>query len=389
MRRPLLALAATLTLVSGCGAQSAQKPAVSASAVIPKVEPSATPAQPPAPAGGEMFAVLENRKGDYPHRNFDRIAITGMDGHAVAAADFEPAMTSVSVCMAGAVLPPVPAYVVGGRAYFLDGTGAVRWLDAAGREGTVARFHLGPSQQMLSFAVSEDGAQVVASRMTLPSVMPGSGQQPCSSSGFPTLELLRAGGAGEQVVWSKPISDSGTPSIELVGWDSQGPLAVVGNSLATQNATLQSERIYWGHLARLDAGLQPGASLTPGDCLPYGTDFSRPFTCVSTRAGAEATVTDLTGRVFMKAKAAGQLPGDYVPAHDGSRLAMNGAVISAAGAMTSLPVDFHPQGWLGGGTLIGRLGDPFNGNGHLAVVDLASPSTPQDLGFSGDFVGSL
>jgi hypothetical protein len=55
-----------------------------------------------------------------------------------------------------------------------------------------------------------------------------------------------------------------------------------------------------------------------------------------------------------------------------------------------MPAGFNVEGWLDDNTVVGRQ---FIGNtadqGNLSWISLSTPSAIHDLGFKGDFVGTL
>lgn len=67
----------------------------------------------------------------------------------------------------GAVLPS-SAHVAAGKVYFVDGLGEIRSLSPQGDIAMVASVPFTGNQQMLSFAVSPDGANLLAGVFSLP-----------------------------------------------------------------------------------------------------------------------------------------------------------------------------------------------------------------------------
>jgi hypothetical protein len=289
--------------------------------------------------------------------------------------------------------------------YFVDGVGTVRRMDANSAVSIVAKFPINSAQQSISFAVSPDGKQIIAAVLTYPVNTPQTNpsQPPWGTFSGPwRLQIEKASAGGSTVVlhqWQTngtqyPNTADGFQNIWMVAWDSRGPIALVGQSTGTQNAWLSNQRYFSGHLARLNPDGTAAAAIGPDSCLPYWRPVHDRFICSGTLAGATSAVdvVGLDGNILWSgnAPAADIGPGDFALSPDGSRLAMDGEVVSLANnAVMRLARDFQPQGWLDANTLIGWIQQGGPTAPHIGIVHTAAPLLPEDWGFSGAFVGVL
>ncbi len=324
------------------------------------------------------------------------VLIVDATGAVKAKATFTPRKAPF-VGEAAALLQP-EARVAAGKVFYQDNAGAIRSLSPDGAVSDVTSFGITSPQQVLSFAVSPDASQLMASVLTLPLEVtdPSTGRPELAAQPY-TIEIRVNTGNTVKVVrqqsFTPPASGqpgaSGALLLSVVGWDSAGPIATLNTMLGTQTS-LQGRRWY-GQAARLDANGQPGSVLGGSSCwawsaLADGTTLCSDVeqTTASLRTGAGAIIHALP---------AGQ-PNAYAYltlAPDGGNFTYaafdcsSPTVVSAAGAVTALPSGFCLQGWMDGQTLAGTA----IGNGHLAIVHLAQPNTYQDLGLGGLFVGVL
>src|SRR5579859_4932050 len=143
MRRLQVAL---LLVAAACG--SAQPSPIGGSS--PSSAASSSP-----PTAVTLFAALETNAAAAQFQ-WNTVVIAGLDGVARAKLTFTPLPIPYAGCE-GAVLPP-SAHVAAGKVYFADGQGTIRSLDPQGNAASVASIPFTGNQQMLSFAVSPDGA---------------------------------------------------------------------------------------------------------------------------------------------------------------------------------------------------------------------------------------
>jgi hypothetical protein len=397
------AIAATM---GACGGPSTStNPSLSSSATV---RPTATP------AARVLFGVLEARgcKALEPaacenpiNSVHDTAAIAGLDGFAIAKTTFTP-RTIPAIGNAAPVLD-LEGQVAAGGLYFMDGKGVVRRLEPGGGVKTVASFPIASPQQTASFAVSPDGTHLMAAVLTVPNNSPSSDpNEPFGHFSGPyrlQLEAAAAGGSTSIVKsWQSgtnqpPDSPGGFTNIVLAGWDGQGPIALIHGATGTQNAWLDNQRWFAGSIARLHPDGTLGAPIGPADCLPSWRPTAGRFVCTKTPTGTQSgtpvTVVTLDGNVVWNGVAPtagpGQTAGGFALSPDGTRLAMDGQVVTLTNnATVRLATNFTPEGWLTSDTIIGLIPQERTA-GTLGIVRLSDPQHPQNWGFSGAFVGTL
>ena len=334
----------------------------------------------------------------------DTAAIAGLDGFAVAKTTFTP--RTVPVIGNAATVLDLEGQVAAGGLYFIDGTGIVRRLEPGGGVKTVATFAITSPQQAASFAVSPDGTHLIAAVLTYPNHQASSDpSQPFGTFTGPwrlELEAATAGGSTSVVkTWESaadkpPDSSGGFTNIVLAGWDSQGPIALVHAAIGTENAWLDVQRWFQGNLARLRADGSSGPVIGPADCLPYWRPVAGRFVCTRTPAGSQSgtpvSVVGVDGSVVWSGVAppgSAQLAGGFALSSDGTRLAMDGQIVTlATGATVRLAPNFTPEGWLSADTIIGLI-PAAQTAGTLGIVHTQDPQHVDNWGFSGTFVGTL
>jgi hypothetical protein len=411
---PALIIAA---LIVGCGGGGSTTSKASPSPTI-----SAAGSTPTARAGGNptpiaglcaeqltgsapLIAVLE-AKGSSTTGNgvsffdsHDTLAIAGLDAVARARSTFAPRALPY-IGNAATVLSPNEAYVVHGTAYFIDGFGTVFSMGADGVQRTAARFPIGLDQQEVSFAVSPDGCQFVASVLTIPPKGPAP-----AGGGFPTLngtwklQTMKARVGGQTQLlhsWtstSAPDSQgSSFKNLVLVGWDSSGPLVVVGSALGTQNMpyVVINPDFINGTIAHLAADGTPGALVPLPGCSGIQVSSTGAITCYTQSAdGQSATVSvvDSTGAVQVRGF---PVTGQTEIAVGPDKLVALTGQFRGPNLVGTLPANFHPEGWVDVNTIFGRLSDPSTGIADAALAHLSgSQVTIEDLKFKGDFVSAL
>jgi hypothetical protein len=388
MRRLAAALVAALAVLA-CG----NSPGGSAG-------PTAAPASPvpSSSAGGSgsevLFAVLEPG-GDLTAMRDNAVAIVRMNGTARAKAHFD----ARQLPRVGNALPlPQPeARVAAGRVYFADAAGAVRSLAPDGTVTSVATFPLTGPQQLLSFAVSPDGGQILATLFSFPPVHVPPPQTPIDPPFGPgdfMLQVLSAKPGSSTAVLTRrnwPQS-SGLPhdALSVVGWSREAPLATIDTALGTQEGSLG--RQMFGHVAELDTAGRPGPPLQGYGCDPWSVLPDETVLCDDDGQQRSFSVRAKDGSVRFRFHATGDA--QYLDLHlapDASHVAYlptagQAQVSDATGRNVQLPASFRPEGWLDATTVVGVLQNG-QGEGDMAVVQLARPSRLEDLGFHGFFVG--
>jgi hypothetical protein len=312
----------------------------------------------------------------------DTVAIVGLDGYARAKAKFLP-RKGPYVPMA-ATMPQSEAQVGASSVYYIDGNGVVRLLKQSGRSAVVATFPMTPDQHEAWYAVSPDGRSVVAGILTLPAVVPppsGTDRPPTlagswkfeldlASAGKPTSVLQRAESA------DLPGNPATTWPIFPVGWTGDGPIAMVGAPIATQNI--------WpgGPLFTIDSAGRTSARIGGADCSAARILPSGLVPCVAGLSGA-VSVRDSVGRVVWQPPVEGFNALQLSLAPDASAIT-DGHHVATRMKTFVVPDGFQAQGWVDAQTLVGQLG-----SGELAYIRVDSPTVVHDLAFKGAFAGAL
>jgi hypothetical protein len=410
MRRLIVSL---LLIVVACGqvkAQPATSPLAAATTTpratapaVPGPSPSASPtpnagASPsPAPvalptpstSASLLFAVLEAKGAASKVVQWDTVAIAGLDGYARAKTTFTPMRVPTVGCTGGAVTPP-SAHVAAGKVYFADGAGVVRSLSVNGQTTTVATFPLTSGQQMLSFVISPDATRLLGAVFT----MPPNPQFGCNGShgvGDFTLDVYSAPAGGTNILLRHEVLQHNDPAVTiwpvnvmaLVGWDQVGPVATYPSEVVSQGHPPLN---YTGTPVRVD--LNDGTVLKqvsdPASCYVQDIVLSGNFAC-SLGAANELSVRRPDRSEIWRGKS--QLQNFFVAflSPDEGRTVLAGSGTEVLGLDGSrVLVAIWPVGWLDSATLIGT-----NDAGNLSFVALNGPGTNVDMGFKGQFVGTV
>ena len=372
----------------------------------PSVPPPAspTPAGTPTPLPAGVFGVLEARGA--PQHNVAAIVLP--DGSALAKTTFKP--RQVPTVGNAAPLLASEGVVAAGALYFADGDGVVRRLTPDGQAPVVATFALTKQQQMLSFAVSPDGARLVAARLSLPVVTwPPPSPAPASPAPEPyVLEVLTAPAYGATSLlhsWQSPDSPDqaggGLTMLRLVGWDANGPLALVGAMIGTQYQAWDRQELYGGAIQNLDlkTGLPVGAVV--GQCAYSGglkTDqpwsVSPAGTVVCPNLNGTVAVLRADGSLLFQTgyPKPGYLGGAFALSPDEQHLAMDYQVTGVDAQVHQLLQGFRPAGWIDATTVIGEVSAAdlaaCGPDYQLATMKLGAVMDAE-LGFCGRFLGAL
>jgi hypothetical protein len=358
----------------------------------------ATPGATASSAPGEpLFAVLEPG-GDLTAMRDTAVAIVRLNGTARAKAHFD----ARQLPRVGNALPlPQPeARVAGGKVWFSDGTGAVRSLAVDGTVSNVTTFPLSNPQQLMSFAVSPDGTQLLGTVFSFPPVHVPPPQTPIDPPFGPgdySLQLMTAKPGqsatpmGARRNWAQ---SGGLPKdvLSIVGWSRDAPLATIDTTLGTQVGGLG--RQMFGHVAELDTAGRPGPPLGGYSCDAWSTLPDETVLCDDDGQLRNFSVRSRDGTVKFHVHAPGDAQYvDVTLAPDAAHVAYavtggRAAFTDATQKTVQLPVSFRPEGWLNATTIAGVL-QTSQGDGDMALVQLATPTRAQDLGFHGFFVGSL
>jgi hypothetical protein len=395
-----IGVAAILLIVSACG-QVAQRPSTSpvaraTASPIATTTPQPTPNTSPTP----LFAVLE-AKGTANAWTYNTVAIVGLDGYARAKTTFTPMPVPKLGCM-GAILP-AQAQVAAGKVFFADGKGVVRSLGIDNKVSIAATFPMTTTQQMLSFAISPDGTQVVGTLLTIPNTanLACSG----STSGTWTYDAYAATGPTTNrlvyhLSWTTP-----PPSLmALTGWDAIGPIGTYPTVWASQGGGPSSTL---GVYVRVDSTtLKPGVQLSdPNKCQVWNSVQDGSFVCMANavmtgggtanqRVSQPVSVRRASGTEVWHATVIGQNApfGPYL-APDGQHFAIccndldlansHEVIVGRDGSQVSLAKRFGASGWLDSTTVVG-----WTGSG-MSYVATSSPDRAVSMGFSGLFVGTV
>jgi hypothetical protein len=349
--------------------------------------PTANPSSASTPAAARLVVTSTSSE-----QTKASVTIAEQSGHIIASTTFD-AMPRPLIGNAGAVMPR-QVIVAAGAAYYCDPGGRVHRFDASGTDTVVATFPITNKQQELSFAVSPDGKQIMATVLSTPPLHdppPKSLADPLYQEGKPwTVEtfLANAGGSTTSIArreGAEPVSDT-----RLVGWDSVGPVAVLDALIGAQNPP--PSLIYSGsalvHIGQDGAHLDQigGPSCHPldrsaGGVLCYQGAYPRTYE-VRTDAGALVWQQDLPRDSF-----------HYNPvlSPDGLRIVTaDGAVFSRDAQPASLArrmvssLAAPSQGWL--------TSDLFAAGGADGKIVLVHPGDLQNsisTGLEGFFVGTL
>lgn len=343
----------------------------------------------PAPGGPAplLFAALQAR--DTPDAmGWNTVVIAGLDGRIRAEASFTP-FAPVYVGCAGPVLPP-QAYVAAGRVWFSDGTGVIRSLAPDGKVASATRLPFTNSQQMLSFAVSPDGKRVLGTVFTVP---PRPNPEPdCMNRYTPagdyTLDVYAANvGDSAHLLYRQSLGtaqNAGWKVMAFVGWDAAGPLGTYPTLWATQGG---GPTRYFGVPVRIDAatGTVTHDVADVDACRVFDIARSGDYLCQVISTDALSVRRPDGSEIWqVRPKEAGLLLACVSP--DEQRIVGLGLpeVMGRDGSVTRI-ANLDVWGWLDSKTVIGG-GAAYS---HLAYISLSAPDRVVDLGFFGQFIGTL
>jgi hypothetical protein len=383
MRRLIFCM---LLMAVACGPTQARPPTATAAA-------SSSPSPTPSTSGPLLFAVLEAKIPASPYQ-WNTVAIAGLDGHARAKTTFTPMPVPTVEC-AGAILPP-SAHVAGDKVYFADGAGVVRSLSASGQIARVATFPFSGHQQMLSFAVSPDGNQLLGAVFTLPA-------KPTSWCGTPepsgySLDVYSAkAGGSSTLLYHESLPGTGNV-MALFGWDKVGPFGTHPTGWASQGG---GPAPYGrGSPVRLDANTgKVLGEIGTNTCEVWDMAFSGDYACTEAPATNSPATND--AKISVRRVDASEIwhvtmtTDDgfvYLPqlAPDEAHVAVgaNSATVVVGQTGSQIKIGFFSSGWLNSSTLIGDV-ITASPNPNLAYVGLSAPGTVISLGFPGLFVGTV
>ncbi|HYL07260.1 MAG TPA: hypothetical protein VEU76_01850 [Candidatus Udaeobacter sp.] len=366
------------------GSPGAASPSTTASP-RPTTSPSPT-----APQASLRFAVVEGLSPSGAEAN--TVAIVGLDGYAKAKAQFTPRQRPY-IGNAAVPLQPV-AQVIGSAVYYIDGYGTVRALRVGVQPQTVASFSTQPAQYETWFAVTPDGGSAIAGVLQYPAI--GTAPSPCEGlTCMPPLvgpwqfSLVRATGGSPPTVLQQ-IQSPNHPDIPAgnwhptfpVAWVAGGPVAMVPVSIGTQNA-------WWGGpLYLLDSAGKQVRQVGGADCASDIVAGGQFIPCTS--GTYVVTVRDLSGDILWTTQIEGFNALSLRVSPDGQGVTDGTKVERRGSGLITMPVGFNVEGWLDDSAVVGwqQSSDGLH-PGNLSWINVGDPATVHDLGFKGDFVGTL
>jgi hypothetical protein len=324
------------------------------------------------------------------------VEIVDRQGRVHAKATFQP--PPAPKIGNAAPLMQSPVRVAAGAAYFADSTGAIRKLAPDGKVSPVATFPLTNSQQELTYAVSPDGAHVMAIVLSTPplhSPPPQTLSDPLFVEGGHwtlAVETADAGGATTTTL-RRDLGTTPAPTL-IVGWDAGGPLATLNSGLGTQGVPLSA------HFFGPDLGGAPLVHLAPdgthldrvggSDCLAVDSVANGTVLCGSYSA-PQFVVRSSSGTAMWQAS----LPSDagsYAPwlSPDANAIAVQGQLITRAGVASapgsggSAQSQLIALGWLDSHTIV-----EATQSAQLSLYGAQGFTKVRDLGIVGIFEGVL
>ena len=349
-----------------------------------------------------MFAALYGDPGPNGDLGASTVMIVRADGQVRAKAAFTPRHTPV-LGRAFTLLQP-EARVANGRVYYVDGVGAIRSLSPSGQVDPITTFPLSTQvDHELSFAVSPDGQSLVASVITLPAVISNDQDTPIRDpNGHYLMDIYLASSGG--VAHAIRHQDLGSNrdsamngNIQLVGWDSAGPLATVNTYWATQQGS-PGRYIYGFPLVHLSDSGRPGSAIGGSDCQPAGFLADGRVVCGSQASGVESLRTSSGNVQWSVTAPTSAYLLNAVPSPDGGAIAFANGVLMSNGSFVPTPEIqkgdpvLQIEGWLDSKSLVGAMscGGQAPTCGHLAVAQVSDRmASIKDLGLRGTFVGVL
>jgi hypothetical protein len=328
--------------------------------------------------------------GGYVHGGKATVSIVDARGRVRATASFEPPPEPAIGPARGLLQSPVRT--AAGAVFYADSTGTVHKLRPDGSTAVVATFPLTNAQQELSYAVSPDGAHLIAIVLSTPPLH----NPPPQTLGDPLfqegghwmlkLETADAGGSTTTTL-QRDLGTAFPAPTEIVGWDQKGPLATlttqIGAQQAPPSAHLFGTLIHFApdgtHLDALG-----GSACTVVDELSDGT-------VVCDQDWQRFSVRSATGATLWQAT----LPSDNYYyglwlSPDANAVAVQGIVVTRTSVASAARRDNYGQsqlvalGWLDSSTVIEAAP-----SGELSLYEAHGLTKIRDLGLSGIFEGLL
>lgn len=371
---------------------------------VPRASPSAQPAKPhstavPARPRPPVLVVVRTDAGN---AGTALVSLVEETGRTIASVRFAP--PGPPVIGNAAALRQYPVQVAAGAVFFADAKGVVRRLGRDGKVTIVTTFPVHSAQDELSFAVSPDGARLLASILSTPPVHvppPKSVGDPVfADQGHWSLQLFTTTpGAAPTSTFHEDLGTAFPKPTIVVGWDENGPLATVNAVLATQNA-LPSVRFAGDALIHIAPDGSHLDRLGGPDCRPLDELLDGTVLCQVGGLGSSTyEVRRATGVPVWRADLHGSFIYNAHLSPDGQRVASGDLLFGAATRPASAARQATPaaqreaEGWLDSSTVVQADGSPsyliISGGFPLSLVNAADPGQQHDLGVSGDFVGAI
>jgi hypothetical protein len=278
--------------------------------------------------------------------------------------------------------------------FYADGTGTVRSLSAAGQVEIITTFSTS-SQQILSYAVSPDGTQLLGAVLNVPPVTSPGTQctrpGPFYAGDF-SLDVFKAqAGATPHLLYRRAVPEGSANypclPVQLAGWDRRGPFGIAPACLGPGGGPVQ----YPGPVARVDAvtGQVLAPIADPASCQIQDIVMSGAYVCpVGPLGSGDVSVRAADGNELWRYKV--QPPGGFSflflsPDEQHVLAGAQGEVLGRDGTDVNLGANRWFAGWLDSSTAIGYDNIGLN----LGYASLKSPTTFIDLGFQGSFVGTV
>lgn len=375
-------------LIAACGSAS-QPPGAASSSARPSASTS------PSKVSAPLFAIATGLPGlqlvnSYPLPGQASVKIVGEDGRVHAQASFVPP-PAPNIGNAAPLLQS-PVRVAGGAVFYADSTGAVHKLKADGSSSVVATFPLTNAQQELSYAVSPDGAHLIAIVLSTPPLHDPPpqtlGDPIYQEGGHWTLKLETAdAGGGTTTTLQRDFGTSYPSPTEIVGWDNKGPLATLTTPLGAQQAPPSAH--LFGTLVHLAPDGTHLDALGGSNCS--AVDELSDGTVICDQDWQQFSVRSSSGASLWQAP----LPSDNYYfglwlSPDANAVAVQGIVVtrnsvaSAARQNSGGQSQLVALGWLDSSTVIEAAR-----SGQLSLYEAHGLTKIRDLGLSGIFAGLL
>ena len=390
---------AVFLAIAACGPNSQPRAAATPSqSAQTSSAPQTQPAQSPVESTGLFVVVSGLPAGQLINSNPSSgaqatVEIVGPDGRVRAQASFAPPPAPV-IGNAEPLLQS-PVRTAGGSVFYADSTGAVHRLRPDGSNSVVATFPLTNAQQELSYAVSPDGAHLIAIVLSTPPLH----NPPAQTLGDPlfqdgghwTLKLATAdAGGATTTTLQRDLGTAYPAATQIVGWDNKGPLATLNTNLGAQQAPL-SAHLFGAPLIHLAAD-GTHLDVIGGPNCDAIDEISNGTVICSLNAPLQFAVRSSTGTTLWQAS----VPSDnnyYFGmwlSPEASAVAVQGLVVTSAGVVSvgpqaaSGPSQLTALGWLDANTVV-----EATPAGQLSLYEAHGLTKIRDLGVSGIFEGVI